>query len=427
MDSIIVKQEVFMVGIELPTPFPLAFGTLQVLPRVFVKLTVHGRQKEFDAIGEASIDFPFSHYDAWDIFVALRDIDLVGAYVSDREKLLLNLEQQGFMKFPAAYAAINMALDDAFGKFFEINTVEIYGGSVRKQGRVLESLPFFSSKELLLKCIADVVSTGRLPKIKAGVNPSRDASYLLAVGRLAQQKGFNFAVDFNAAYSVEDFILLADQLTDFQQFSQNVLFWEQPIIDQLGVAGLKQAKVILQQRGLVIPIMADEVFVSAQDGIECHLQRILLNYKIQKIGGILKALEIEKTLKNSIMPSIVGGTFPTAIGRIWDQQALCVLKSSSLPSDGWQPASDWFTKDKHFIHETFKTRNGFSYAFNGHGLGCSVDWNRLEKYIITDPHFEYVAIRHNLPGNILKVRLNPNVSYPALYTRLSGRTSDWNL
>ncbi len=364
MDSIIVKQEVFMVGIELPTPFSLAFGTLQVLPRVFVKLTVHGRQREFDAIGEASIDFPFSHYDAWDIFAAFRDIDLAGAYVSDREKLLLNLEQQGLMKFPAAYAAMNMALDDAFGKFFEINTVEIYGGSVRKQGRVLESLPFFSSKKLLLKRITDVVAVGRLPKIKAGMNPMDDACYLLAVGKLAQQEGFKFAVDFNAAYSAENFTLLVDQLADFQQCFQNALFVEQPTVYGLGIAGLKQAKIILQQRDLMVPIMADEVFVSAQDGIECNSQRILLNYKIQKVGGILKALEIEKALKNSIMSSIVGGTFPTAIGRVWDQQALCLLKSSSLPSDGWQPASDWFAGDRHFIHEVFKVKGGFSHALS---------------------------------------------------------------
>ena len=423
----IVKQEVFMAGIELPTPFPLAFGTLQVLPRVFVKLTVHGRQGEFDAIGEASMDFPFSHYDAWDIFVALRNIDLVGAYVSDREKLLLSLEQRGLMEFPSAYAAMNMALDDAFGKFFEVNTVEIYGGSVRRQGRVLESLSFSQSEKLLLKRIADIVASGRLPKIKAGINPLNDASYLLAANRLAQQEGFNFAVDFNAAYSAENFTLFADQLTGFQQCFQNVLFLEQPILYQLGIAGLKQAKAVLQQRGLMIPIMADEVFVSAQDAIECHLQSILLNYKVQKVGGILKALEIEKTLENSIMPSMVGGTFPTAIGRVWDQQALCVLKSSSLPSDGWQPASDWFAGDKHFIHEAFKAKGGFSYALSGHGLGCSVAWDRLEKYVIPDPHFEYTAIRHNLPGNILKVRLNTNTSYSALYTRLSGRTPDWNL
>ncbi|MFH1392410.1 MAG: enolase C-terminal domain-like protein [bacterium] len=423
----IVKQEVFMVGIELPAPFSLAFGTLQVLPRVFVKLTARGRQGKFDAIGEASIDFPFSHYDAWDIFATLKDIDLAGACVSDREKLLLDLEQQGLMEFPAAYAAMNMALDDAFGKFFEVNTVEIYGGSVRKQGRVLESLPFFPSKKLLLKRIDDVVAVGRLPKIKAGVNPSDDASYLLAVGRLSQQKGFNFAVDFNAAYSAENFTLLADQLADFQQCFQNALFLEQPTEYGLGVAGLKQAKIILQQRDLMVPIMADEVFVSAQDGIECNSQKILLNYKIQKLGGILKAIEIENILENSIMPSMVGGTFPTAIGRVWDQQALCVLKSSSLPSDGWQPASDWFAGDKHFIHEAFKIAGGFSYALSGHGLGCSVVWDRLEKYIIPDPHFEYAAIRHNLPGNILKARLNPNTSYPALYTRLSGRAPDWNL
>jgi len=68
MNARISKQEVLLLALPLPQPFRLGFGVLHQLPRVLLVLDVENEQGRIRrSVGEASIDFPFSHYDAWDI------------------------------------------------------------------------------------------------------------------------------------------------------------------------------------------------------------------------------------------------------------------------------------------------------------------------------------------------------------------------
>lgn len=415
------KSEVVMIGIDLPSPFPLGFGKLKTLPRVFLRLTVEGETGEIFGFGEASIDFPFSHYDAWDIYNALSSLKLEGLNVLNREDILQNLIV-GFVDFPAAFAALNMSLDDAYGKLTEKSVLELYGYS-RIEGAILESVPFLTPDALVTK-MRLISSAGRVPKVKAGESITSD------VARLTEAFGLGvlFAVDFNAAYSPDQFRQLMQMLGEKVGLESTPMsiFWEQPTREDLGISALAEVHKMLFSLGYMIPIVADESFVTKSDAITCEQNDILLNYKIQKIGGIWLAKEIEKSLRSN-SPAIVGGTFPTAIGRVWDQQAACILKSVQLPSDGWQPASDWFSDEKHFIQEGFQTSRGISKAFQGHGLGVTILWNKLRKFEIPNPAKEYLALRQDQSGSVLKIELVKNAKYSTTYTRLSGKDPLWNL
>jgi L-alanine-DL-glutamate epimerase-like enolase superfamily enzyme len=413
--------DVVMIGIDLPSPFPLGFGKLKTLPRVFIRLLIEDNKRKLYGFGEASIDFPFSHYDAWDVYHALSGLQLKGLNILNRLDILKENQNQ-LSEFPAAFAALNMALDDAYGRLLNVPVVDLYESS-RSGGTILESVPFLPVEELVIR-MKSISSAGRVPKVKAGESVLSDIERLA----VAFDLGIQFAVDFNAAYSFPDFSTLVDRLSariDLVQSSLSI-FWEQPSKEHLGIGGLAEVKEILNSYGYSIPLVADESFVTKEDALRCEQSGVLLNYKIQKIGGIWLAQKIEKSLQLNF-PAMVGGTFPTAVGRVWDQQAASILRTTTLPSDGWQPATDWFSGDKHFIAQDFLTKSGTSTAFSGAGLGVTVLWDNILKFQIADPQSEYRALRQNESGIALKIELVEHAQYSNEYTRLSGKHPLWNL
>lgn len=415
----IIKAEVIFVGIDLPKPFPLAFGTLFTLPRVFLVLSFLGKNSELQSIGEASIDFPFSHYDAWDIYSALSSLQLVGRNVFDRESLLIDPTIRRVLEFPAAFAAVNMALDDAFGKLNAASIPSLYG-AVRDSGLALESIAMPSTASELGVAFSRVVGKGNVPKLKGGQGLAADWEFIKLALRLANTEGASFAIDFNAAYTRDEFATLIYWLYRLHTSTERILFFEQPTKT---LHGLVAASKELKRSGMYIPIMADESFVTRDDALFCHGQGILLNYKIQKLGGIAVAREIEEFLGSGATRSMVGGTFPTAIGRVWDQYAACVLHRAELPSDGWQPSTDWFEGNRHIIFEQFPKGR----AIVGNGLGVTIRWDLLRIYTIADPHTEYGRIREGRSGDRIRIQLKKGQCYPKIYQELTGRSPQWNL
>ncbi|RJR29199.1 hypothetical protein C4564_02565 [Candidatus Microgenomates bacterium] len=422
MNGDILSSEVMMIGIDLPKPFPLAFGTLSTLPRVFLTLTFEGNMGEpIKAIGEASIDFPFSHYDAWDVYYALNQLSFIGLNVNSRMEILTSEAFRKILEYPASFAALNMALDDAYGQLNHVSVPDLYG-QYRDTGIVLESISMPKDHLSLKHELGRVYDKGNVPKLKCGQKVEVDIQFLRQSIQIAKERGVQFAVDFNAAHTIAEFDRIAEALAETQMEEELILFLEQPTLDALGIDGLVQAKQALSKLGLSIPVMADESFVTNDNALECHMLGIVLNYKIQKVGGILVATEIEQSLKGVISNSMVGGTFPTAIGRVWDQQGICVLSSATLPCDAWQPSSDWFSGDRHLIEESFDGK-----AFIADGLGITVRWDLLERYKVNDPEEEYRLIRNGKSGNQIQILLREGISYSELYRKLNDKDSNWNL
>lgn len=414
-----------MIALRLNKPFNLAFGSLLDLPRVILILEAKHNNSIETGVGEASIDFPFSHYDAWDIYKALDNIDFTNVDISQRELILKgdsNPEiRSELIKFPSALCAFNMAIDDLYGKIYDLNIADLYGRK-RSTGKILQSISS-SNIHSLVNAAREIYHKERLPKIKLGMGITKDVEKIKAINNIFP--GNSFAVDFNAAYNPAE-------LAKFISFSKhyinnNIIFFEQPTQENLGISGLIEAKKLLTSCVTNPVIVADESFVSKKDGLECNKNGIHLNYKIQKIGGIFEARSIEQSLPNKLT-SFIGGTFPTAIGRAYDQLAGCVLETTSLPSDGWQPSSDWFNKGQHIIKEVFEINPmNEAVAFKKDGLGATPDWEKIQKLIIADPLKEYQAIRNNRPANKIEIILKDRLSYKLTYESLTGKKIDWNL
>jgi hypothetical protein len=189
----------------------------------------------------------------------------------------------------------------------------------------------------------------------------------------------------------------------------------------------------LEDQDLMVRVVADESFVSLEDACTCARHGILLNFKLQKIGGILYAFEIEEQLHRFVddeaFQTTVGGTFPTAIGRTYDQQGASVLRYAELPSDAWEPSTNWFTDDKHLIQESFvyDREKELFLPLGGHGLGVTPNWDKIDALTVRDPRAEYQAVRQGMPGEKININLRDGADYAATYRSLTGRPWDWNL
>ena len=426
----------YLLGISLEKPFPLGFGTLDQLPRVLLRLKASDGINQIEGVGEASIDFPFTNYDAWDIYNSLLQVDIKGKDVDDREEILNNewLQENILLKFPSAFAALNMALDDLFGKANECSVQDIYGRH-RVGGKAVASISFKENISDLIDEINLRVKSGFIPKVKAGNNIEKDVGVFTQIRDLLKINHIpTYVVDFNAQYSVDEFIILIDTLVYLGFHFEKALFLEQPISKQEGIAGLCQVKLLLESRGITSPVVADESFITMDNAINCAKDGILLNFKIQKIGGGYQACKIERGIYDIIghasdYRATVGGTFPTAIGRVYDQHCASVLQLASLPGDAWEPSTDWFMGEKHLILEDFQYDdvNGIYIPFQGSGLGITVNWEKIKSFIVSDPKKEYTKIRQGFSGSKISINLRKEKGYQETYETLSAKPWDWNL
>jgi L-alanine-DL-glutamate epimerase-like enolase superfamily enzyme len=426
MSTKIIAHNIYLIALSLSNPFPLAFGTLYDLPRVLLTLEVVINGKRIVGIGEASIDFPFSHYDSWDIYYALNSIDYNCINLEDRELILSGNKYDNIrttlMEYPAAFCAFNMAIDDLYGKVNQISLSDLYGGTPR-HGKILQSVATSSLKELITNC-REIYSAGRYPKIKLGLDVYKDIEKIRKFSKEFPNK--YFALDVNGGYGLREIGIFINKINILIDYKY-LLFLEQPTLENLGIKGLVYSDKLLYGSAKKHKIAADESFVTHEDAQICNKNNIILNYKIQKLGGIFEAYNIESSL-GSKQPSFVGGTFPTAIGRAYDQQAFSILKSTSLPSDGLQPSSEWFSGKKHLIKEVFELdKNGQPIATKKPGIGITPNWNNIKNFVISNPKEVYYKVRMGIKNSNIKINLNDNVTYSDLYSKLNSKEADWNL
>jgi L-alanine-DL-glutamate epimerase-like enolase superfamily enzyme len=324
-----------------------------------------------------------------------------------------------------------MALDDVAGRAEKRSVLDYYGES-REDLRIMSSLGFTEDYDLLIEKIKNRIEEGFLPKVKLGKTVEEDLAtlHILDSELLHDTK---FAIDFNARYSLEEVEEFLSVLIYEQKFNpKRVVLWEQPTRKFEGIGGLKTFKDFLCKFDPEVIVVADESFVDVEDAIKCAENGIGLNYKIHKIGGLCIAHEIERTLRERSLlkqNSLVGGTFPTAIGRVYDRQAGVSLSSTKLPSDGMEPSSNWFKGPKHFIKEEFLQPDtlGKAKAHKGNGSGVTVDWEKISEFVVNNPKEEYRAVRKGLPGEKIKIQLRGKGTYAEKYKEITGRDSEWNL
>jgi len=204
-------------------------------------------------------------------------------------------------------------------------------------------------------------------RVKIKIKPGWDVEPVRAV-RAVIGKDFPFWADANSAYRLENHLDVFKNLDRF-----HLCFYEQPLHhDDL----LDHAKLA---RAVQTPICLDESLKSprvARQAIELQSARVW-NIKIQRVGGLLNALQIYKIgVENGI--ALWGGTMPeSGIGGA-PMMALASFAGFVYPAD-IEPSARWYGKGKDLI-EMEMSPDGRIAVPTGVGLGLPINEENYRRF-----------------------------------------------
>lgn len=212
---------------------------------------------------------------------------------------------------------------------------------------------------------------GGYRRVKLKIEPGRDVELV----RAARQAfgDIPLFVDANGAYSVRDL----DVFRALENFG--LMMFEQPF------PGSALEELAELQRSVNTPVCLDESLETPallEKAIALGSVRIA-NFKIQRIGGLYKALEMVQICRRHSIPAWVGTMPELGIGQA-QGAALAALDGFVYPTDV-EASSRWFQDD--IISPWIEVRDGVIELPASPGLGYMIDVSKIQKYAIASRCF----------------------------------------
>jgi len=204
---------------------------------------------------------------------------------------------------PAAKAAIDIALYDILGKTARKPLFMLMGG-YRTEVLTDITLGIKSPREMAGDAVEAVKKGFKALKVKVGVNPTEDVE---CIKRIREAIGDNvqMRIDANQGWTPKQAIKVLNEIEKF-----DIQFAEQPVPSE-DIKGLMEVK-----KKSPIPIMADESVHSPEDAMRLIQAEAvdLINIKLMKSGGILKAIKIAAIAEAARIPCMIGCMGESEIG-----------------------------------------------------------------------------------------------------------------
>ncbi len=199
---------------------------------------------------------------------------------------------------PSARAAVDLALNDLKARARDTNIAGLYGSAQAiDKGRVTSITVGIMGVEATLEKASSFVSNGfSFLKIKGGHDVALDIERLQEL-RSKLGPSVLIALDANQGYSLEDV-----QKLDREAANLKLEYLEQPT---------PKANLNLMAKATInssIPVMADESIQTPEDVriIAKMSAAKLINIKVQKVGGLQVAGEIDAIARDAGMPTMLG-------------------------------------------------------------------------------------------------------------------------
>lgn len=262
-------------------PYTIAYKTTDKVESGFVEITLDngttgiGAGNPSDYVTGETLDSCMS------ALVEANIQFLVGRDIRDINQLTYEVWEK-LPKNPAARAALDIALYDAFTKFLGVPLVKYLGQKIT-------SLPTSNTIGIMnveetLKEAEDYGKRGfRVLKVKLGINLEEDIERMFKLREKFGNK-FTIRIDANQGYTTEKTIEFYNKTKDL-----NIELIEQPLKAK-AVAEMKQLPEEIRQ-----VIAADESLISPKDAIELikpPRASGIFNIKLMKCGGVSQALKI---------------------------------------------------------------------------------------------------------------------------------------
>ncbi len=264
-----------------------------------------------------------------------------------------------------AYDAIAEAVADISAQQANISLATFLGGTLAKTKSGI-SLGIQKSTDYLIEKIHKANEQG-YQRIKLKIKPGKDIDVIKKVREEFPDVGL--MVDANSAYTLSDKHI--HSLKEMDQYG--LMMIEQPFLDYEFVSSAK-----LQQQ-IKTPICLDESIHTIGD---CQVSNALgsceiINIKVSRVGGPLKAKNIHDFCKEHNIPVWCGGMRECGIGRAINL-AVSSLPNFTLPGD-ISGTDIYFDED--IIEERFVlNKDGTMDIPTGKGIGVHVLEDRLEKF-----------------------------------------------
>lgn len=228
----------------------------------------------------------------------------------------------------------------------------------------------YDSVSDMLRTAARYLADG-YKRLKLKIEPGRDIELVKAARK--EFGDIPLFADANGAYTLQD-------LDVFRELDQwGLMMFEQPFPG----SSLKESAEL--QRCVKTPICLDESLDSAdqlRSAIQLGSFRIA-NFKIQRVGGLYHALEMDEICRRHGIPAWVGTMPELGVGQA-QAAALSSLSNFVYPTDV-EASARWFRDD--IISPFMEVQNGIIHLPESAGLGYTLDLGKVKQYEITSRSF----------------------------------------
>jgi L-alanine-DL-glutamate epimerase-like enolase superfamily enzyme len=306
-------------------PLVVSYGTFETLDYVLLTITADDGTTGY---GEGAVDFDVTGETRQDVKTALSAIstDLPGRDPFDIEAIMAHAEKAAPAS-PTAWAALDMALFDLMGKSLGVPAYRLLGGMSRPAIAFYPVIPL-DDPEVMAGYAEGFFRGGfREIKVKIGSNPDQDCDRVRLISAAAP--GTRLLLDVNQGWKDAPTALAAlERLRSYP-----VRWVEQPTAagDMAALAEVKKHS--------PFPIMVDEGCLSPEDALAIVTNKAadIINIKLMKSGGLLRATKIYAIAEAAGIPTIVGSMLESSLGSAAGMQ-LVAAKPGIIACEAIGPA-----------------------------------------------------------------------------------------
>lgn len=288
MNTRIKDIQVWSADLGNQRPYTIAFKTIDEVRNAFVEITLEGGITGLGS-GNPSEYVTGENLSQTLAVLEVKNLDfLIGRDIRELNQLTFEVWQK-FPKTPAARAALDIALHDAFTKHLGIPLVKYFGQKIKSMPT--SNTIGIKNVELTLAEADEFYGMGfRVLKVKLGKDPVEDIERMV---KLRERFGNSIVIriDANQGYTVQ-------QTIDFYNKTKhlNIELIEQPL----------PAKAVAEMKSLPDEIKkiiaADESLLTSKDALELVKPPFgagIFNIKIMKCGGPSQGLKIADIALNA--------------------------------------------------------------------------------------------------------------------------------
>lgn len=365
----ITKIEVVQENLELSRPYTIAYKTISAVENVF--LILHLANGTI-GIGCAAPAPGVTGETVADSVQALKEKAeplLHGASIHKFSAILTQLRTL-MLKQPAALAAVDIALHDAFSRHLRLRLVDWWGQQRQKMPTSI-TIGISTVEDTLEQAREHLANGFKVIKLKTGLGVAEDVEVFTKLRALAGPS-VAIRVDANQGYKPEDLIAFAKATADL-----DVEFYEQPFPAGHQRGKLKDDTLLRgAQAQLAVPeklrkvCAADEDLHHATDALNLAIPPYpfgIFNIKLMKCGGVAEARQIAFVAERHQLELMWGCNDESIV-------SITAALHAALAS----PATRYLDLDgsldlaRDLVSGGFVLEDGFLRVGEGLGLGCKL-------------------------------------------------------